>query len=92
MKRPRTLVFESDSWAEWQTLQRQSPKLAQKAVLIIKEMRREDPSVGIGRPEPLRYQLSGLWSRRLSSKDRIIYSFDEDTLTIWAIGGHYRDK
>ena len=40
-------------------------------------------------PEPLKYQLSGLWSRRLSQKDRVIYHFDENSIYIFAIGGPY---
>ncbi len=51
-------------------------------------MQRGDPT-GIGKPEPLKPQLSGLWSRRLSLQDRIIYRFSDDALYIFAIGGHY---
>ncbi len=42
--------------------------------------------------EPLRYGLSGYWSRRLSPKDRLIYRFDEERIYIFAIGEHYGDK
>jgi toxin YoeB len=50
---------------------------------------REDPATGSGKPEPLKHGLSGLWSRRLSRKDRLIYAFDEESVYIFAIGGHY---
>jgi toxin YoeB len=40
----------------------------------------------------LRYELSGLWSRRLFQKDRLISRFDDERIYIFAIGGHYDDK
>lgn len=52
-------------------------------------MLRGIPSTGTGKPEPLKHNLSGLWSRRLSQKDRVIYNYDADYIYIFAIGGHY---
>jgi len=45
-----------------------------------------DPSRGLGKPEPLKHTLSGLWSKRISQKDRLIYKFDEKYIYIFAIG------
>ncbi|MCK5889549.1 MAG: Txe/YoeB family addiction module toxin, partial [Methylococcales bacterium] len=56
---------------------------------LLKEMLRDDPSRGTGKPEPLKHNLSGLWSRRISQKDRVIYQYDENTVYIFVIGGHY---
>ncbi|WP_442949027.1 type II toxin-antitoxin system YoeB family toxin [Nostoc sp.] len=44
-----------------------------------------------GKPEALKYELAGYYSRRLSDKDRLIYSFDEENIYIIAIGGHYEE-
>jgi len=52
-------------------------------------MQRGDPSSGLGKPEQLKYELSGLWSRRLSQYDRLIYKFDDNHIHIFAIGGCY---
>lgn len=52
-------------------------------------MQPNDPARGIGKPESLKHQLSGLWSRRLSLKDRLIYRFDQDAIYIFAMGGQY---
>jgi len=41
-------------------------------------LRSDDPSQGKGKPEPLRYELEGKYSRRLSEKDRLIYSFNDN--------------
>jgi toxin YoeB len=52
-------------------------------------MQRENPEKGIGKPEELKYELSGFWSRKLSQYDRLIYKFDETSIHVFAIGGHY---
>ncbi len=54
----------------------------------------QTPFVGIGKPEPLKYQLSGFWSREINKKDRLIYKVDEDIVTVFVIAamGHYSDK
>ena len=51
----------------------------------------ETPYSGIGNPEPLRYELSGFWSRKVNQKDRMIYKVDEDIVTVFVISamGHY---
>jgi len=50
---------------------------------------RESPCKGIGKPEPLKHQLSGKWSRRINSEHRIVYSLDGDTINIYSLKGHY---
>ena len=45
--------------------------------------------MGIGKPEPLRHDLTGYWSRRITQKDRLIYTFDEKNIYIAACKGHY---
>ena len=42
----------------------------------------ETPYKGIGKPEPLKYELTGMWSRRLTNKERIVYYVENDTLNI----------
>ena len=54
-------------------------------------MLRDDPSKGLGKPEQLQHNLTEFWSRRVSQKDRLIYRFDEKSIYIFAIGGHYED-
>lgn len=54
----------------------------------------ETPFTGTGNPEALKYNLTGLWSRRISQKDRLIYRVDENIVTVFIIAalGHYSDK
>jgi toxin YoeB len=48
-----------------------------------------DPFVGIGKPEPLKYQLSGKWSRRIDKANRLIYEVMEELIVIHSLRGHY---
>ena len=88
----RSLVFEGNTWAAYEELRHKDNKMHKALRRIIKEMLRGNPSTGTGKPEPLKHNLSGLWSRRLSQKDRLIYKFDSKSVYIFAIGGHYTES
>ncbi|MBT5746884.1 MAG: Txe/YoeB family addiction module toxin [Gammaproteobacteria bacterium] len=85
----RSLVFEGNTWSVYENLRQKDKKLHLSLCKILKEMLRSDPAVGLGKPEPLKHNLSGLWSRRLSQKERIVYKYDDVYLYVFAIGGHY---
>ncbi len=85
----RSIVLEGDTWERYEELRRRDPALHRVLCRQLKEMQRGDPATGTGKPEPLKYGLQGLWSRRLSHADRLIYRFDDDNLYVIAIGGHY---
>lgn len=85
----RSLVFEGSTWATYEELRQKDKRLHKSLCRVLKEMLRNDPVTGIGKPEPLKHTLSGLWSRRISQKDRVIYKYDEKYVYIFAIGGHY---
>ncbi|GAA0296965.1 type II toxin-antitoxin system mRNA interferase toxin YoeB [Psychrosphaera haliotis] len=87
----RSLIFEGETWLAYEKLREKDKKLHKALCKILKEMLRSDPSSGLGKPEALKHNLSGLWSKRISQKDRLIYKFDEDYVYIFAIGGHYAD-
>ncbi len=85
----RSLVFEGNTWTIYEELRTCDKRLHKALCVILKEMLRNDPATGTGKPEALRQNLTGFWSRRLSQKDRVIYKFDEQYIYIFAIGGHY---
>lgn len=64
-----------------------------KIVAIISELEK-DPYTGIGNPEPLKYDLTGYWSRRINQKDRLVYKVDNNIVTVFVVSamGHYSDK
>ena len=89
----RSLVFEGSTWEEYETLRVKDKNLHKNLRKILKQLLRDDdPSEGYGKPEKLKHSLAGLWSRRISQKDRLVYTFDEESIHIFAIGGHYGDK
>lgn len=64
-----------------------------KVEAIISELE-EHPETGTGNPEQLKHELSGFWSRRINSKDRLIYKINdlEVIVTVLSAKGHYSDK
>ena len=85
----RSIVFEGNTWSKYEELRTRNKGLHRNLCKILKEMQRGDPAKGIGKPEALRHNLSGLWSRRITRGDRLIYNFDDKSIHIFAIGGHY---
>ena len=86
----RSLVFEGNTWEAYEAMRENDKNLHKSLRKLLKEMlRSNDPSKGTGKPEPLKHNLSGLWSRRISQKDRLVYKFDDTYIYIFAIGGHY---
>lgn len=85
----RSLVFEGRTWEVYEDLRQRDNRMHENLRAILEEMLRGDPATGLGKPEALRHNLSGFWSRRLSQKDRLVYRFDDTYIYVFAIGGHY---
>jgi toxin YoeB len=86
----RSLVFEGNTWEAYESMREKDKNLHKALRKLIKELiRTDDPTKGPGKPEPLKHNLAGLWSRRISLKDRLVYRFDDNSIYIFAIGGHY---
>lgn len=83
------ITFTELSWADYLWLQEHEPKLLQRTNLLIKEIKRS-PFKGIGKPEPLKANLSGYWSRRINSEHRLVYQISKDELTIISCKFHYQ--
>lgn len=67
---------------------KQDIKKYERIKLLIKNIQ-ETPFIGIGKPEPLRYSLSGMWSRRINHEHRLIYSVSSDQIIIHGCRFHY---
>jgi len=61
---------------------------AKKIVQLIEDIK-QNPFDGIGKPEPLKHQLSGFWSRRINREHRLIYQISENSIFIFSAKGHY---
>lgn len=88
----RSLIFEGNTWLVYEQLREKDKKLHKSLCKILKEMLRGQPNQGLGKPEAFKHNLSGLWSKRISQKDRLIYKYDDSYIYIFTIGGHYEDR
>ena len=77
----RRLVFTDAAWDDYQLWQSQDRKMLRRINLLIEDTRRH-PSTGIGKPEPLKNQLTGAWSRRIDGEHRLVYFDQDDDLVI----------
>ena len=84
------LVWTPKGWEDYLYWQVQDKKTCRRVNALINTALRT-PFEGEGKPEPLRYQLAGLWSRRIDQEHRLIYAWDEDaqTLTVLQCRYHY---
>ncbi|WP_028523089.1 Txe/YoeB family addiction module toxin [Runella limosa] len=86
----RSVEFKQESFEELSHWVVQDRKAYQRIVRLINEVRRT-PFEGIGKPEPLRGNLSGCWSRRIDDGNRMIYEVTADKIVILSLMGHYDD-
>jgi toxin YoeB len=84
----RRLAWTGEAWADYVYWQGQDKKTLRRINALIADALR-DPFQGIGKPEPLRENLAGFWSRRIDDCDRLVYAVDGDHLTIIACRFHY---
>ena len=75
-----------DEYVEWQTIDKAMLKRINR---MIKEIQRT-PFEGIGKPEALKHDLSGYWSRRIDDANRLVYQVENNVLTIIQCRGHYQ--
>jgi len=85
----RSITFEGNTREKYEELRNKNKLFHKNLCQILKEMQRDDPAKGPGKPEQLKHNLSGYWSRRISRSDRLIYKYDNASIYIFAIGGHY---
>jgi toxin YoeB len=84
------LLWEERAWEDYLYWQTQDKKTLKRLNTLIKDIQRS-PFEGIGKPEPLKGNLSGLWSRRIDDTNRIVYYEQNEVVYIIACKGHYED-
>lgn len=82
------LLWEDRGWDDYLYWQTQDKKMLKRINSLIQDIQRS-PFDGTGKPEPLKGDLSGLWSRRINDADRIVYYVEDGILHIIACRGHY---
>jgi toxin YoeB len=84
----RKLVWTSEAWKDYVYWQTQDKKILKRINKLISATRR-DPFVGIGKPELLKENLAGFWSRRIDEQNRLVYAITDEYLTIISCRYHY---
>ena len=82
------LAWTSESWSDYLYWQTQDKKTLKRINKLITNIQRS-PFDGIGKPEPLRENLSGFWSRRIDDANRIVYAVEANKVTIISCRYHY---
>lgn len=82
------LVFANSAWDDYLYWQSMDKKLLKRINLLIKDIKRE-PFKGLGEPEPLKYNWSGYWSRRINLEHRLVYKVTQTSLMIAQCRYHY---
>jgi toxin YoeB len=83
------IVFTDSAWSDYLWFQEHEQKLIRRINQLIREASRS-PFEGIGKPEPLKGELAGYWSRRITQEHRLVYSVKGTDLTIIACRYHYQ--
>ena len=82
------ITFTTKAWEEYCYWQSQDKKTLKRINTILTDIQR-DNFVGIGKPEPLKNNFAGYWSRRIDSSNRLIYRINNNQIEILQCKGHY---
>jgi toxin YoeB len=82
------LTFSENAWEDYLYWQKNDKRMVNKINELIKAIKRT-PFEGIGKPEPLKYDLAGFWSRRIDHEHRLVYQIVGDELLVYACRYHY---
>ena len=84
----RKIVFESSAFNDFNNWVKLDKKIYRKIVTLIKDIDRS-PFTGLGKPEPLKHNLQGYWSRRIDGEHRLVYKITNEEIIIVACKYHY---
>ena len=82
------LIFTPIAQEHWEYWKKNDPNITKRIKKLLADIL-EHPYTGIGKPEPLKYELAGKWSRRINSEHRLIYSVHNDMIEIYIFSMHY---
>ena len=85
------IVFSKNAWEDYTSWLTEDKKMLKKINVLIKDIQRNSYE-GLGKPEPLKFDLAGLWSRRIDLEHRLVYRIEEGDLLIYACKFHYDKK
>lgn len=83
------MTFTSFAWEQYISTQEKDKRLLKKINDLIKDIQR-NRNEGLGKPEPLKHELGGYWSRRIDDKNRLVYKITDAEIIIVACSNHYK--
>jgi len=83
-----TIIFTKNSWDDYTSWLTDDKNMLKKINELIKEIQRT-PFEGRGKPEPLKYEFTGYWSRRIDREHRLVYQIIDDQVVIYSCRFHY---
>ena len=86
----KAIQFQEDAYEEFVEWAERDTEIFLKIDRLIRDISRE-PFKGLGKPEPLKHQYKGFWSRRITQEHRLIYKMINDIIVIVSLKGHYED-
>ncbi len=84
------ILFSERAWEDYQYWQCHDRKIAGKINALLKDIARDDPYQGLGKPEPLKHAFSGFWSRRITDEHRLIYRMADHVIEVPQARYHYQ--
>ena len=85
----KNIIFSPEALEDYHYWKTNSPHIVDKIKRLLKDIA-EHPHYGIGKPERLKHQLSGKWSRRIDLEHRIIYTISDENVNILTLRYHYK--
>ncbi len=82
------ISFTEEAWNDYEFWINTDKKMIKKINTILKNIKR-NPFSGIGKPEPLRHELQGYWSRRINLEHRLVYKFENNEILVLSCRFHY---
>ena len=82
------ITFSLNAWEDYTSWQSEDSRILKKINELIKDIGRT-PYEGLGKPEPLKYDLAGLWSRRIDREHRLVYRVNDNEILIYSCRFHY---
>ncbi|MBQ7221822.1 MAG: Txe/YoeB family addiction module toxin [Synergistaceae bacterium] len=84
------ISWTEDAWGEYTDWQAENKTILKKINELVKDILRNG-NLGIGKPEPLRHNMSGMWNRRITDEHRLVYRILDEELLIYSRARHYKD-
>lgn len=86
----RNLHWDIEAWRDFLNWQQAGGPTFERLLLLLEECLGDEPFKGTGKPEPLKHDLAGLWSRRITQEHRLVYDVSDECIYVYQCKTHYK--